>query len=234
MSRTRRLLLFVLSHRTLSLLRWDLHFLRVRARNALTRADRRVRARTNDAPRPRYLNLGSGERGFAAPNWINVDGYPAPHTHHLMDIARPFPFDDATFDGILFQHVLEHFPRIMGVEILSECRRILAPGGMLRIAVPDAERVIRNYVENPRELMAHRHAETGLPMESVNLYAYQRYEHQCLYDFALLRRSLEEAGFTEITRRNLHEGADARLAEADDDAYGWESLYAEARGARSI
>lgn len=229
MLRIRRALLFALSHRTLALIRWDLHFLRVRARNTLVGANKRLRTRTFCAPRPRYLNLGSGERGFAAPNWINVDGYPFPHVHHLMDLARPLPFDDASFDGILFQHVLEHFPQTVGLAILAECRRILVPGGVLRVAVPDAERVIRSYAVNPEELMTHRHAPMGLPIESVNLYAYQRYEHQCLYDYALLRRSLQDAGFAEISRCEIHEGAIAMLAAADDEAYRWESLYVEAR-----
>lgn len=65
-------------------------------------------------------------------------------------------------------------------------------------------------------------------MEVINMYAYQRYEHQCLYDFELLHRSLREAGFVDVTRRSLGEGADSNLA-VDDPAYGWESLYVEAR-----
>ena len=229
MSRLRRILLGLFSHRTLAVVRWDLHFVRVRARNFLTGAERKLRVRTRSAPRPRYLNLGSGERGFSAPNWINVDGYPFPHTHHLMDITRRFPFEDASFEGIFFQHVLEHFPQTLGVEILSECRRILAPGGILRVTVPNAEHVFRTYLLDPADLMAHRHAVNGLPMESVNLYAYQRYEHQCLYDFALISHSLKDAGFSEVAQRQLHVGADALLANVDDQEYRWESLYVEAR-----
>jgi len=226
--RVRNALLAIASHRTLALLRWDVHFLRVRIRNALTGADRKLRSRTAQMPRPRYLNLASGERGFESPSWINVDGFPFAHTHHLADIARPLPFDDASFDGIFFQHVLEHFPLETGISILRECGRILASGGILRIAVPDAERIVRTYVQNPAELSRHRTAPTGLPMEVINMYAYQRYEHQCLYDFELLRLSLVNAGFRDVTRCSLGESADSNLA-VDDPGYAWESLYVEAR-----
>jgi predicted SAM-dependent methyltransferase len=191
-------------------------------------ADRKLRDRTARTPHPRYLNLGSGERGFDALNWINVDGFPFPHTHHLADITRRLPFEDASIDGIFFQHVLEHFPRETGVDLLQECHRILARGGVLRVAVPDAERILRTYIENPAELLRQRTAPTGLAMEAVNLYAYQRYEHQCLYDFAMLERTLRDAGFAEISRRNLNEGTNPALA-VDDPVYEWESLYVEAR-----
>jgi predicted SAM-dependent methyltransferase len=224
----RKALLTIASHRTLSLIRWDLHFLRVRIGNTLSGADRKLRSRIARMPRPRYLNLGSGERGFDSPNWINVDGFPFLHTHYLADISRPLPFEDASFDGVFFQHVLEHFSRETGLSILRECRRILIDGGVLRVAVPDAERVIRTYVKDPSELLKHRTAKTGLPMDVVNMYAYQRYEHQCLYDFALLHRTLCDAGFGEVERRDIGEGVAKDLI-VDDPVYAWESLYAEAR-----
>lgn len=231
MPRIRNALLALASHRTLALMRWDVHFLRVRARNAVSGADRKLRSRSAQMPHPRYLNLASGERGFESPNWINVDGFPFAHTHHLADISRPLPFGNATFDGIFFQHVLEHFPLAAGISILRECARILVSNGTLRVAVPDAERIIRTYVDNSAELLRHRTAPTGLPMEVINMYAYQRYEHQCLYDFELLRRSLVDAGFCDVTRCSLGESADPNLA-VDDPVYAWESLYVEAKAGR--
>jgi predicted SAM-dependent methyltransferase len=49
-----------------------------------------------------------------------------------MDFGRPFPFTDGSFDGIFSEHVLEHFTRDDGIVVFRECRRLLAPGGMLR------------------------------------------------------------------------------------------------------
>jgi predicted SAM-dependent methyltransferase len=222
----RRWLLYLLSHRTLALIRWDLHFLLVRIRNAVTGADRKLLARTSRAPHPRYLNLGSGPRGRDESNWVNVDGYMDHNVHHLMDFGRPFPFADGSFDGIFTEHVLEHFSREDGVAVFQECLRVLGPGGLLRVVVPDAEKVIATYREAPERLAEHRLPETGLAMEVVNMYAYQRYEHQCLYDWALMRRTLADAGFAEITCRRYLEGANPALA-IDDAKYEWESLYVE-------
>lgn len=228
MARFRRLLLFALSHRTVALIRWDLHFLRVRARNALTGADRKLLARTARAPLPRYLNLGSGPRGLHAPNWVNVDGFLDTNVQHLMDFGRPFPFSDGSFDGIFSEHVFEHFTREDGIGVFRECHRILKPGGVLRVIVPDAGKVFRAYIEAPDALVERREPSTGIAMEVVNLYAYQRYEHQCLYDWALMRHTLADAGFTDITRRGYGEGAGPTLV-IDDPKYEWESLYVEGR-----
>jgi predicted SAM-dependent methyltransferase len=224
----RRLLLFFFSHRTLAVMRWDLHFLGVRLWNAVTGANAGVRRRVRRMSAPRYLNLGSGHRAIEEPHWINADGFAFSATHYRLDLARPLAFATESFHGILFQHVLEHFPRDGGIRILRECHRILVSDGVLRIAVPDAGLIVRTYVSDPAELLLHRTAPTNTPMETINMYAYQRYEHQCLYDFALLRRTLEEAGFTDITQRSLHNGAVPALARMDDPVYAWESLYVEA------
>jgi hypothetical protein len=88
--------------------------------------------------------------------------------------------------------------------------------------------VICAYVEEPEVLVTHRQPPTGISMEVVNFYAYQRYEHQCLYDWPLMKRTLTDAGFADITRRSYRAGADPALA-IDDPKYEWESLYVEGR-----
>ena len=45
---------------------------------------------------------------------------------------------DASFDVILFHHVLEHIPREHTVALLREFHRVLKPGGYLNIKVPNA------------------------------------------------------------------------------------------------
>ncbi|MBA3831445.1 MAG: methyltransferase domain-containing protein [Chthoniobacterales bacterium] len=228
MARFRRFLLSALSHRTLALVRWDLHLLRVRIRNALTGSDRKLMQRVSGISRPRLLNLGSGPRGLDAPNWVNVDAFPDANVHHLMDFGRKFPFADGDFDGIFSEHVLEHFTREEGITVLSECHRVLFPGGTLRVIVPDACKLFQSYFSDPDALSERRETSTSLPMEVVNLYAYQRYEHQCLYDWPLMQHTFADAGFTDITLCSFRAGAHAALT-IDDPKYEWESLYVEAR-----
>jgi predicted SAM-dependent methyltransferase len=157
-----------------------------------------------------------------------VDAFPDKNVHHLMDFGRHFPFPDASFDGIFSEHVLEHFTREDGARVLRECRRVLVPGGLLRVIVPDACKILEAYVNEPQSLISHRESSTRLAMEVVNLYAYQRYEHQCLYDWHLMQRTLADAGFSDIVRSGYGKSADRALA-IDDVKYAWESLYVEAR-----
>lgn len=95
---------------------------------------------------PQLLNLGCGSRTHAA--WTNVDFTstgPEVIAHNLLD---PFPFADGSFDAVYHSHVLEHFPRHAALDFLRECLRVLRPGGVLRVAVPDLELLARLYLEN--------------------------------------------------------------------------------------
>ena len=222
------LILSLLSHRTAAVLRWDLHFLRLRLGSFFRGTRSKIEKQIAGAPRPLYLNLGSGPRGIDSPHWVNIDGFPDTNVQHLVDISRPLPIADSSFDGIFSEHVQEHFSLEDGIALLKECHRILVPGGHLRIIMPDAEKIMRAYFESPAELMSHRPALSGVAMETVNDYFRQRYEHQCLYDFSLARFALERAGFSGVARSSFGKGNSPGEMIVDDPKYAWESLYVEA------
>ena len=225
----RKALLSVISHRSAATLRWDFHFMRIRFLARAQGVPSRIAEQIASSPRPLYLNLGSGPRGVASPNWINVDGYPDANVQHLVDLSRPLPFADSTLDGIFSEHVQEHFSLEDGIELLKECHRILVPGGWIRLVMPDAERIVKTYLEKPAQLIAHRAVPSMKPMEAVNSYFRQRYEHQCLYDFDLASYAFIQAGFTDIARAEFGKGEGPRDLMLDDPKYAWESLYIEAR-----
>lgn len=83
------------------------------------------------------LNLGAGE--YPLDGWENID-ITGPEPVDLS--AHPWPFADGSADEILASHILEHFDRFEAVRFLDECQRILKPGGVLHIAVPDMDRFI--------------------------------------------------------------------------------------------
>ncbi|QDT15545.1 class I SAM-dependent methyltransferase [Alienimonas californiensis] len=91
----------------------------------------------------RRLNLGCGSR--YRDDWTNVDVRSAPGVlaHDLRD---PLPFADASYDFVYHSHVLEHFRPADVPAFLRECRRVLRPGGTLRVVVPDLEGVVRGYL----------------------------------------------------------------------------------------
>lgn len=225
----RRLLLFLFTHRLLAIARWDLHFLRLRIRNAARFESRRIREFLATRERPLFLNLGSGPRGLDSLHWVNVDGFHDRNVHFLLDFNRPLPFPDGTFDGIFCEHVFEHFSLEDGERLAREALRLLRKGGCLRIVVPDAALLIRRYVDAPEDLVQRRGADRNMTaMEVVNLYFRQRYEHQFLFDWETLNRLLERAGFGRRARTRAGEAVVCPDIALDDEKYAWESLYVEA------
>lgn len=90
------------------------------------------------------LNLGCGAKLLHG--WINIDRENCwGHGEGLglwflrRDILRGLPFGDDTADEILADNVLEHIaPGPDSIFAMNECYRVLKPGGLLTIIVPDA------------------------------------------------------------------------------------------------
>jgi predicted SAM-dependent methyltransferase len=228
----RNLLLFLLSHQTLANLRWDLHMIKVRFANWIFGSDNKVRSFVRARTSPVYLNLGSGPRGLDAPNWVNVDAFPDTNVHFLLDFNRTMPFEDQTLDGVFCEHVVEHFTFEDGSRMLGEICRALKKGGVARIIVPDAPWVMRTYFDQPELLLQHRLGEKTdeqTPMEIVNQYFRQRYEHHFLYDFVSMQKMLRTAGFTEVNHVGFKQSTMCQDLVLDDPKYQLESLYVEAR-----
>ncbi len=92
-----------------------------------------------------YLNLGCG--GTYHLSWTNVDFIS--DTDHVVahNLLQGVPFPDSVFQVVYHSHVLEHFPKSEAKPFIAECNRVLKPGGIIRIAVPDLERIVRNYLQ---------------------------------------------------------------------------------------
>ena len=90
------------------------------------------------------LNLGCGQRFH--PDWINVNFTSNDQAVIAHNLAEGIPFPDSSFDVVYHSHLLEHFPKAKAQNFLNECRRVLRSQGILRIAVPDLEQIVRNYL----------------------------------------------------------------------------------------
>jgi predicted SAM-dependent methyltransferase len=103
-------------------------------------------------PALQLLNLGCG--GHFHPDWINVDIVPQDPRVMQHDLQARLPFEDASFAAVYHSHVLEHIPKRQAAAFLSECHRVLAPGGVLRVVVPDLEMITRLYLKYLDEAVA--------------------------------------------------------------------------------
>nr|WP_295923791.1 methyltransferase domain-containing protein [uncultured Dyadobacter sp.] len=91
----------------------------------------------------RYLNVGCGNKFHS--DWVNIDmvSYHPDVIEHNVLSGLPFPED--YFDVVYHSQVLEHIPKNKANDFLAECFRVLKPGGIIRIVLPDLENIVREY-----------------------------------------------------------------------------------------
>lgn len=127
------------------------------------------------------------------------------------DIAKGLPVDDASCDAAYCSHVLEHLSLEDCRAALRNTHKILKPGGVFRLVLPDLEYLIRLYVEKSRDSMALPAIEfmkaSGLGLEKRDrgikglIYsALGNSQHFWMWDYPSLARELDAAGFSEIRR----------------------------------
>jgi predicted SAM-dependent methyltransferase len=184
------------------------------------------------------VNIGCAEEG--KPGWVNVDVVRAAGVNCIYDCRRDLPFADASVRGIFTEHFLEHIDYTEELpSFLSECHRVLVPGGVMRIIVPDAERYIRAYCAegwddltavrrlNPDHTDGHYGSRFHTKMEVVNAVFRQYFEHKYAYDFATLEFVLRRYGFDEVLHQSVGQSCRPELA-IDKPDRAAESLYVEA------
>lgn len=66
----------------------------------------------------------------------------------VHDLRRGLPWPDASVDAVYSSHVLEHIDRDQAGGFLAESLRVLRPGGVIRVVVPDFERLAQDYLES--------------------------------------------------------------------------------------
>jgi predicted SAM-dependent methyltransferase len=142
------------------------------------------------------LHLGCGKRYI--PGFIHIDLADFPHIDYKHDIRHLPMFAENSVDLIYCCHAFEYFDRVEGLEVLGEWYRVLKPGGILRLAVPDFEALVKVYLQYGDLSLIHGplygrmaiHTPTG---EKV-IY------HKTVYDFSSLKEILEKAGFRNVRR----------------------------------
>lgn len=144
--------------------------------------------------------------------------------HH--DLSKGIPFEDHSVDAVYHSHVLEHIDRDQVPAFLAEVLRVLKPGGVHRVVVPDLERQARDYlasfdrsVADPAAAAGHEATVHALIEQMVRREAYQTSQrpparrrlenlvlgdarhrgetHQWMWDRVSLPRELQGAGFVD-------------------------------------
>lgn len=154
-------------------------------------------------PEPK-LQIGTGP--LSLPGWLNSDLIAA---DVYLDLTRRLPLPDSSFAYVFGEHLIEHLSERDVESLLAELRRIIRPGGVLRLTTPDLQKLIALYED--RNPVIDRDAytrfldeETGkrhtTPAQVLNDQL-RLWGHRFIYDETDLREKLERAGFVDVERQ---------------------------------
>ncbi len=174
----------------------------------------------------RRLNWGCGPE--PPRGWVNSDLLAGPGIDLSCDIRDGLPVPDDAFDQVVSIHALEQIPYLELATVLAELRRVLRPGGTLRLALPDLDRAIAAYLRDDHRYFHvpdHEVRSIGGKL-SVQMTWYG--SSRSLFTFDFVEELLERAGFRSICRRGYRETGsdDPMIVELDDRER--ESLFVEA------
>ena len=154
---------------------------------------------------------------------LDLDWDPGVVVHN---VGRGLPFSSDSLTAIYSSHMLEHLHHRQAEQLLDECHRVLEPGGILRIVVPDLRALVREYLEhidsqegeaasklaplpadvlNDRLLFRHRSAPDGGILFKWYTLLNDFHTHKWMYDRDSLTAQFAKARFRDVRPMNAHE-----------------------------
>jgi predicted SAM-dependent methyltransferase len=168
------------------------------------------------------LHLGCG--GERKAGWVNIDLLGDP-VDVAWNLARPLPFDSGSVVAIFHEHLIEHLPLEASDSFMQECFRVLRPGGILRVGVPDAGRLLQSYAGD-RGYLENLHPGRPTALIAVQELFYW-HRHCAMFDSDTLGFFFRAAGFPDPLERAF---GDTDIDQAPDtERRRANTLYMEAR-----
>lgn len=145
------------------------------------------------------LNLGCGRHTMDG--WCNVDAAPSPQASREPDIlcdVRAIPLPDACASEILAVHLFEHLYRWECDDVIEEWKRLLRPGAIIAMEMPDLLKTCNNILQGATD--SRKFADQlglwslyGDPRERLPLMV-----HRWAWTFGSIKPFLVEHGFIDI------------------------------------
>lgn len=158
-------------------------------------------------PDPIKINLGCGSNRLDG--WQNHDSD--------VDIAKPLPFADSSASLILCEHCVEHIGYKQAIDFFREARRVLRPGGILRVIVPSVEQ-IRRSIDADYHRFTTKWQNVGPNVRGALHAIIYCHGHESAWTASLLEATLFFAGFDRINQCLPGGSSHAELAGVDGHA----------------
>ncbi|WP_428938781.1 class I SAM-dependent methyltransferase [Fontivita pretiosa] len=191
-----------------------------------------------------YVQYGCG---LSSPEgWLNFDASPTLRTQRVPvlrtlvggklgpifppsarygDIRKGLPVADQSCAGVYCSHVLEHLALSDFRVALRNTLRILKPGGIFRLVMPDlhvlASEYLARYGDPDASMKFMKDSCFGQENRPRGFIGYLREwignaQHRWLWDFPSLERELRQAGFADIRRAQFGDSSDPHFAAVED------------------
>jgi predicted SAM-dependent methyltransferase len=158
------------------------------------------------------IHLGCGPNRLEG--WVNVDIDRRSAADVRHDLRIGLPARAGTVSRVYSEHVFEHLELEDGVRLLADIRRVLRPGGIVRIAMPDLRALVDAYLgdwEDQTWLQNPAFDRIDTPAHMLNVSMHE-WGHRYLYDWDELRLRLQQAGFVGVERCEWGRSESADLA----------------------
>ena len=190
------------------------------------------------------VNIGCGTS--VADGWYNIDNSPTivmsrlplarrllrtpdwPKSVRRRNVLKGLPFAEGQVDFIYSSHTFEHFTYEQSLALTKECLRVLKPGGILRIVVPDLARLVNDYLADPAPMASHRLIQRLLLAHTWRDLLHPGAHHSQMFDARSLVAMMREAGFKDPVRSSFGESRIPSVLSVELEERKSESLYVEA------
>lgn len=161
----------------------------------------------------RGLNVELGAEGEGTGGWLKLNVFPA---QLAINATWGLPLGEGSVKYFYCCHTLEHlyFPS-EALPLLQHIHRVLEPGGVARLVVPDIGKCLDAYNRKDQDFFEKRKeiwgwaADCKVPLEHFltysggNQFDVSFESHRYGYDFELLKSALERAGFSNIVESSF-------------------------------
>jgi len=179
------------------------------------------------------LNCGSFTTMFHH-GWINIDIHPLQewgkaygYIYKQYDL-KTVPYDNNTVDLAYCCHMLEHLSYNDGQRFLNECYRVMKPGAVLRLLLPDPRVLIQKYLDGTLgDFDELNDGCASTPNQIAKFWTLLFSGHQSSYDFITLESALKKAGFDQIVQVGFRKSVSKQIMIETIDMYPDLSLFVE-------